>query len=195
MTSWYRRHDYDFLVLSDHNHMTLLDYVQGQRRFKRPLMIPGEEVSVRINSGQTAIHINGIGISRLVELIGAGEVVPTLQANVNAILGAGGLVSINHPNFTWAYDHHDLIQVNRARLLEVFNGHPGVNLLGAPGKYSYEEIWDGVLSAGKIMFGVATDNSHHYSDYGPTRSNPGRGWVVVHAEELSQEAIVEGLAS
>jgi hypothetical protein len=148
--------------------MTLLDYGQGQRRFKRPLMIPGEEVSVRINGVQTAIHINGIGISRLVEPIDAGEVVPTLQANVNAFLGAGGLV---------------------------FNGHPGVNLLGAPGKYSYEEIWDGVLSAGKIMFGVPTDNSHHCSDYGPSRSNPGRGWVVVPAEELSQEAIVEGLAS
>lgn len=26
-------------------------------------------------------------------------------------------------------------------------------------------------------------------------SNPGRGWVVVHAEELVSEAIVEGLAS
>jgi len=124
VAGWYRRHDYDFLVLSDHNHITLLDYGQGQRRFKKPVMIPGEEVSVRINGGKTAIHINGIGISRLVEPIDAGEVVPTLQANVNAILGAGGLVSINHPNFTWAYDHHDLIQISGARLLEVFNGHP-----------------------------------------------------------------------
>ena len=42
VASWYRRHDYDFLVLSDHNQMTLLDYGQGQRPFKKPLMIPGE---------------------------------------------------------------------------------------------------------------------------------------------------------
>ena len=187
VVSWYRRHGYDFLVLSDHNHLTLLDYGQGKRRFKRPLMIPGEEVSVRIKGGRTAIHINAIGISRLVEPVDADEVVPTLQANINAILGAGGIVSINHPNYTWAFDHEDLIKVNGASLLEVFNGHPGANILGGPGKASYEEIWDGVLSAGKVMFGVATDDAHNYSDFSPARSNPGRGWVVVRADEFSGE--------
>ena len=97
---------------------------------------------MRINGGQTAIYINGTGISRLVEPIDAGEVVSTLQANVNAIFGASGIVSINHSNYTWEYDHKDLIQINGARLLEVFNGHPEVNILGAHGKYSYEELWD-----------------------------------------------------
>lgn len=195
VVSWYRRHRYDFLVLSDHNHVTILEYGRAKRRFKKPLMIPGEEVSVRINQGLAAIHINGIGISRLVEPIDAGTVVPTIQANVNAILDAGGIASINHPNFTWAFDHEALIQVNGASLLEVFNGHPGANILGSPGKPSYEEIWDGVLSAGKSMFGVATDDSHNYYDFNPMQSNPGRGWVMVRADELSTEAIVEALSS
>lgn len=195
VVSWYRRHGYDFLVLSDHNHVTILEYGRAKRRFKKPLMIPGEEVSVRINQGLAAIHINGIGISRLVEPIDAGTVVPTIQANVNAILDAGGIASINHPNFTWAFDHEALIQVNGASLLEVFNGHPGANILGSPGKPSYEEIWDGVLSAGKSMFGVATDDSHNYYDFNPMQSNPGRGWVMVRADELSTEAIVEALSS
>ena len=97
VVSWYRRHGYDFLVLSDHNHLTLLNYDAGKRRFKRPLMVPGEEVSVNIHEGITAIHVNGIGISRVVEPIDAGEVVPTLQASINAILEAGGIASINHP--------------------------------------------------------------------------------------------------
>ena len=64
---WFRRHGYDFLVLSDHNHLTLFEYGRGKRRFRRPLMIPGEEVSVNIHQGDTAIHIGAIGISRLVE--------------------------------------------------------------------------------------------------------------------------------
>ena len=195
VTSWYRRHAYDFLVLTDHNHLTILEYGQGRRRFRKPLMIPGEEVSVRIMGGELAIHLNGIGISRLVEPIDAGDVVSTLQANVNAIVGAGGIASINHPNFTWAFDHRAVSKVTGASLIEVFNGGPPMNVYGAPGKPSYEEIWDGVLSTGKLIFGVATDDSHHYSDFAHDRANPGRGWVMVLADELTAEAIVDSLAS
>ena len=96
VTSWYRRHGYDFLVLSDHNHLTLLDYGSGRRRFRKPLMVPGEEVSVRIHGGATPVHINGIGISRIVEPFDAVDVVSTLQANVDAIVQAGGIASINN---------------------------------------------------------------------------------------------------
>ena len=192
---WYRRHGYDFLVLSDHNHLTLFDYADSRRKFKKPLMVPGEEVTLSIHGGQTPVHINGIGISHLVEPIDAGEIVPTIQANVDAIVSAGGVASINHPNFRWSFDHNHIKQVRGASLLEVFNGAPDSNVNGAPGKFSYEEIWDGVLSAGRAIFGVATDDSHNYKDFHPGMSNPGRGWVVVQAEELVSEAIVEGLAS
>ena len=195
VASWYRRHGYDFLVLSDHNHLTLLDYASGRRRFRKPLMVPGEEVSVRIGGGDLPIHINGVGISRVVEPVDAGGVVETLQANVNAILQAGGIASINHPNFQWAFDHRAISQVEGASMLEVFNGHPGVNLFGAPGKPSYEQIWDGVLDAGRVIFGVATDDSHNYHEFTPSHSNPGRGWVMVRAGELTRDAIVDGLAA
>ena len=192
---WYRRHGYDFLVLSDHNHLTLLDYSSGRRRFRTPLMVPGEEVSANILAGSVPIHINGVGISRVVEPIDADGVVETIQANVDAILEAGGIASINHPNFMWAFDHEAISQVTGASLLEVFNGHPAMNVYGAPGKPSYEQIWDGVLSAGRAIFGVATDDSHKYHDFSPEKSNPGRGWVMVRAAELTTNAIVEGLAS
>ena len=192
---WYRRHGYDFLVLSDHNHRTILDYPPGRRRFRKPLMIPGEEVSVRILDGTIPVHLNGIGITRVVEPIDAGEVVPTIQANVDAILQAGGIASVNHPNFHWAIDHEALKQVTGASLLEVFNGHPATNSYGGPGRFSGEQIWDGVLSAGRAIFGVATDDSHNYHDFSPERSNPGRGWVVVRSPELTAGAIVEALAA
>jgi len=195
VTRWYRRHGYDFLVLSDHNHLTLLEYGAGKRRFKRPLMIPGEEISAQIMGGTVPIHINGIGISRVLEPIDAGGVLPTIQANVNAILGAGGIASINHPNFHWAFGHEEIKQVTGASLLEIFNAHPATNTWGGSGRPSHVEIWDRVLSADRVIFGVATDDSHQYTDFTPAMDNPGRGWVVVRAKELSQEAIVEGLAS
>ena len=193
VVSWYRRHGYDFLVLSDHNHLTLLNYGERKRRFKRPLMIPGEEISANIQNGTIPIHINGIGISRLVEPIDTGQIVSTIQANVDAIHQAGGISSINHPNYKWAFDHTHLSQVRGLNLLEIFNGHPASNLYGGEGKYTYEQIWDGVLSEGSIVFGVATDDAHNYHDFVPEKSNPGRGWVVVRAPKFTQDAIVSAL--
>ena len=195
VVSWYRRHGYDFLVLSDHNHLTLLRYAAGKRRFRRPLMIPGEELSARIEVQQRTvpIHINGIGISRVVEPINAEDIVPTIQANVDAIREAGGIASINHPNFKWAFGHEEISRIEGASLLEVYNGHPATNSDGGAGKASADEIWDGVLSANRVIFGVATDDSHRYHDFTPMMSNPGRGWVIVRATEFSQDAIVDSM--
>ena len=197
VVSWYRRHGYDFLVLSDHNHVTMFEYGAGKRQFRRPLMIPGEEVSANVNAGGdlTPIHIGAIGVLRLVEPIDAGDIVSTIQANVDAILDAGGIPSLNHPNFRWAFDHTHITQVRGARLMEVYNGHPLTNSDGAPGRSSGDEIWDGVLSADQVIFGVATDDSHTYTDYSPRVSNPGRGWLMVRAEEFSKEAIVDSIAT
>ncbi len=195
VVDWYQRHGYDFLVLSDHNHLTLLNYNKEMRPLKRPLMVPGEEVSATISGGSVPIHINGIGISRVVEPIVADDIVATLQANVNAIVEAGGIASINHPNFRWAFDHKAIIKVTGASLLEVYNGHPKTNIYGCPGRPGNDEIWDAVLTAGKPIFGVATDDSHNYHDWSPTQSNPGRGWIVVRAESLSTDSIVDALAT
>ena len=197
VVEWYKQHEYDFLVLSDHNHRTILDHeIDGG-----PLMVPGEEVSARLlgseawHGGEIGIHLNGIGISRVVEPVNAGVTVGTLQANVDAIIKAGGIAQINHPNASWALDHEDIAQVQGASLFEVYNGGPGANNEGGPGKHSAEDMWDHVLSAGQVIFGVATDDSHHYSDFSNNMANPGRGWVVVKASDLSTEAIVDSLAT
>jgi hypothetical protein len=194
VVSWYRRHGYDFLVLSDHNRLTVFEYGESKRRLRRPLLILGEEVTVPLRDGTGPVHLGGIGISRLVEPIDAGEVVPTMQANVDAIRRAGGIACIYHPNYKWAFDHEAINQVTGASLLEVYNGVLTTNVYGGVGKPSYDEIWDGVLGAGRVIFGVATDDSHHYGDFAFDKANPGRGWVVVRAPELSEGAIVNSLA-
>ena len=181
---WYRRNGYDFLVLSDHNHLTLFEYGRGRRRFKRPLMIPGEEVSVNLYGGSKRIHINAIGISSLVEPIDATDVVPTIAGQRQFDRG-GRRHSLHQPSqlLSGRSTTEQIAQVTGATLLEVFNGHPAVNVYGAPGRPSYEEIWDGVLSAGRPIYGVATDDSHNYKEFRPDLSNPGRGWLMVRADE------------
>ncbi len=191
VTRWYRDHGYDFLVLSDHNHRTILEHEIENG----PLMIPGEEVTSMIQFGLIPIHLNGIGIRYVVEPVNLDDVVATLQANVNAIVEAGGIAQLNHPNYEWAYDHNHIKEVVGASLLEIHNAHPAVNTFGGPGKPSTVEIWDRVLSAGRVIFGTATDDSHNYHDFTPANSNPGRGWVVVKSEELTVDAIVDGLAN
>ena len=196
VTSWYRRHGYDFLVLSDHNHRTLLEYRPGKRRFNKPLMIPGEELTLTIQNGTKGIHLGAIGITRYVEPIEAEEVVPTLQANVDAIIDAGGIAAINHPNFTWAFDHEAIRQVRGAHLLEIYNGFPRGAVYSAGGKPGYEEIWDRVLSSGLPIWGVATDDSHQFKgEFGPNRINPGRGWIMVKAARLDEDSIMNSLRS
>ena len=188
---WFREHGYDWLVISDHNLRTVagLGAVSD-----RPLMIPGEEVTVEIEGQERAVYVNAVGISRVVEPINARQVVPTIQANVNAVLEAGGIVSLTAPYFRPGFDHDSVKEVEGARLMEIYNAHP-MNVHGDPQTFSYESIWDAVLGAGKVVYGTATDDSHHYRDFGPEKANPGRAWVMANAEELSEEAIVESLST
>ncbi len=192
---WYARHGYDFLTLTDHDRLTLVGHLHGKGGSAIPLLIPGEEVVIRPSVEDTEVHINAIGISKQVEPITAEELFPAIQANIDAVLAAGGIASINHPNFGWALDHDIIGRVTGASLLEVFNGEPSVNMYGAPGRPSNEQIWDDVLSAGKLIFGVATDDAHNYLDFSPGLSNPGRGWVMVRATQLTETAIVGALSS
>lgn len=188
---WYARHGYDFLVLSDHNHLTILEAPQERRRHW-PLLIPGEEVTLMADG--KPVHVNGIGVTRLVEPVLANDVVEAIQANVDAIVAAGGLAQINHPNYQWAFDHQAIAQVRGATFMEVFNAHHKGNSRGGGGHPSTEEQWDHVLSAGIPIYGTATDDTHHLKgEFSPDRANPGRAWICVEAVECSQEAILDAM--
>ena len=162
---WYGRHGYDFLTLSDHDRLTLLGRLRGKTEATIPLLIPGEELQVSLSGGDMVIHLNAIGISKQVDPIIVKEVTSGIQTNVNTILDAGGIASINHPNYSWALDHETIARITGVSLVEVFNGEPAVNMYAAPGRENYEQIWDGVLSTGRLIYGVATDDAHNYLDF------------------------------
>ena len=61
-----------------------------------------------------------------------------------------------------------------------------------------EALWDQVqvayLNAGKpLLYGLAVDDAHNYHVFDQTSSNPGRGWVMVRASELSPKALIEAM--
>ncbi len=186
VVDWYYKNKYDFLVLSDHNHLTILDSDQTKL-----LLIPGEEITLNL---PYTIHVNAIGIKKVIEPTIKPTKVKTLQANIDNIINSGGLAEINHPNFRWALNEKDLVQIRGAHFIEVFNGNYNTHNYGGGGKKSVEEMWDEMLSKKIKIWGVAVDDSHHFKEeFAPHRHNPGRGWVEVFSKDLSEKNILDSM--
>jgi hypothetical protein len=190
---WYREHRYHFLVLSDHNFLTSVEGLNALHGADEQfLVIPGEEVSDRF--GDKPLHVNGLNLRTLVEPQGGSSVIDVLQRNVDAVRRVDGVPHINHPNFRWAITPDELEAVHNYRLFEIFNGHPMVNNAGSVDRPSLEEMWDRLLGAGKLVYGIAVDDAHHFKTLGDANaSGPGRGWVVVRAPALTADAILEAM--
>ncbi|MEX2580033.1 MAG: hypothetical protein WD342_13325 [Verrucomicrobiales bacterium] len=165
-------------------------------------LLPAEEVS---NTGQgKPVHINALNLQEVIPAIKDPDQSPreVLRRSVRDIreraekTGRPILAHLNHPNFQWALTAEDLADVAEGDFFEVYNGHPGINHLGDDERPGDEEIWD-IANTIRIaemeaapLLGVATDDSHTY--HGGDVS-PGRGWVMVGAESLDGDAIVEAL--
>jgi hypothetical protein len=192
---WYREHGYQFLVLTDHNYLTAVDGLNAVHgAADKFLVIRGEEVTS--TAASKAVHVNGLNLETLVKQSTAASVVAAAQENVDGIRKANGVPHINHPNFTWAMTPEELQKVERTRLFEIFNGHPQVNNEGGGGTPGLEEVWDRILSSGRLMYGVAVDDAHHFKRPGdPLASGPGRGWIYVRTDRLEPRAIVLAMES
>ena len=189
---WYKEHYYNFLVLTDHNYLTnpqgLNAILGAEDKF---LLIPGEEVTSRYED--KSIHVNGYPLQDVVPPAFGHSVLDTLQKNVDAIRRAGGMPSLNHPNYKWSITPDELRQVNNLKLFEVYNGIKDTNDLGGGGRPGLDEMWDVVLSAGREVYGIAVDDAHVFKRFAPEESNPGRGWISVRSPELSTQAVTEAL--
>lgn len=201
---WYREHNYNFVSVTDLNYYTPPDGLKAL--FDAPgrfLVVPGSEPSkVPIQPGNKIVDTIGIGISGPVDPPQGDTVAAVLDSEAKAIRRAGGLPIAAHPNLTYALTAADLLasdQTSRPRFFEVWNTEPGMNNLGGGGKPSTEQIWDEVLSSGRVMYGTAVDDSHHFYDFTSSRatgsplSNPGKAWIMVRAHELSTPALLEAL--
>jgi hypothetical protein len=190
---WYREHGYQFLVLSDHNYLTSVDGLNSVHGAAgKFVVIAGEEVTSR--SGDKPVHVNGLNVQELVAPPGAGSVLEMLQRSVDGIRRARGVPHINHPNYGWAMTADELRQVERTRLFEIFNGHPQVNNLGGGGVPGLEEVWDRILTSGRLLYGIAVDDAHYFKRPGDTSvPGPGRGWVAVRADRLEPAVLLEAL--
>ncbi len=183
---------------------TLEEYRSLFEEPNRFLVIQSEEITDEFES--KPIHVNATNILDVIPPQGGESVLDVLQQNVNAVLdqrrttGQIMFPHVNHPNFGWAVTAEDLIALQGERFFEVYNGHPAVHNQGDHRRPSVERIWDIVLSerlreGHDVLLGIAVDDAHNYHESGPSRSNPGRAWVMVRASTLSAAALLGAMES
>ena len=198
---WYRDHNYDFLALTDHNKFTDPKAVQAQLGApagRKPLLlIPGEEVSDGFNDGKQfhAVHVVALGTTCTLGKQGGASTSDVIARCDAAVTSAGGLAVLGHPNFVWSLTADDLLRQPEVTHFEVSNMSPAVHNAGGGGVPSTDQIWDRVLSTGRQLYGLATDDSHHLSLLDARHANPGRGWVCVRAAALTEGDILGALRS
>jgi hypothetical protein len=195
---WYREHDYDFVVFTDHELVTGLDDADGL------LVGWGSELTHNPEQcdppppephGHCRIHVNALFVSERPEgkLDWSDDaVIPRVdkyQLAFDQARALGGLIQVNHPNWHWGIDGAMLYELagRGARLVEIANQAFVPWNVGRDGKYpSMTEIWDDALTRGATIWGVASDDAHNYYDVPFQREKrmgygypPGYGFVMV----------------
>ena len=188
VAKWYLDHGYHFLCLSEHNQFIDPKTVKlPDDRRKDFILVPGEEIT-----GQH-VHMTGLNMERIVNHLIKGPNGKVIQAFTDATRELGGTPIINHPNFQWALKTSDIRPARNCYLFELWNAHPGVNSAGNAEHISTEQMWDELLTDGMVMYGVSSDDTHHLKVIDRNKSNPGRGWVMVQAKELTPNAIATAM--
>lgn len=166
------------------------------------LIMPSEEITD--GYGERPIHLNATNIQNLILPQGGISVMDVLQRNIDEVLrqrtesGVPMFPHINHPNFYYGVSMEDIMGLKGERFFEVYNGHPAVQNYGDSLHPGTEMMWDLInveyyIRKQPLLYGLATDDSHNYHQFGAAYSNAGRGWVMVQADSLSPEALIKAM--
>lgn len=166
------------------------------------LMIPSEEITMKLD--KKPIHMNVTNIQTLIPPQTGNTVLEFLQKSVDEVnaqrqrTGIPMFPHVNHPNFYYGVSLQDLIDLRGERFFEVYNGHPLVQNYGDTIHPGTESMWDKINIAylkknQPLMYGLATDDSHNYHQFGSAYSNAGRGWVMVLADSLKPGSLIRSM--
>jgi hypothetical protein len=184
--------------------MRLLTLDDLKARFEKSeqfLLIPGEEVTASFDG--LPVHINAVNIAEAIPSLKGESVAGLLNDTMDAITAHGVehdrsvLAHLNHPNFGWGLTWEEVASMRSERFFEVYNGHQGVRNHGDDNHPSTEEMWDlaQVMRLTELelplLFAVATDDAHHY--HGAPTAQTGRGWIMVKAQSLEGNAVVDAM--
>jgi hypothetical protein len=151
------------------------------------------------------VHMNAINLRDGLKPLDGMSVEETIRVNARMIdeqskkTGWPILTILNHPNWKWGVNAEDFMGVEELQYFEIQNGHPGVANYGDATHASTERMWDILLALrlGKlnlpIIYGVGTDDSHSYHEFGLGKTNPGRSWIMARCTHLTPEAVIKAM--
>lgn len=166
------------------------------------LIIQSEEITDHFNN--KPIHINATNVKQKINPQGGNSVLEVMQNNLDAAakqkkaLNIPMITHINHPNFGYAIGLEEMKALKNEQFFEVYNGHPTVHNSGDADHMSTEMMWDYINIAyiennKPLIYGLATDDSHHYHRKGSKWSNAGRGWIMVQADSLNPKSLINAM--
>ncbi len=171
----YRAAGYTFVVLTDHERVTVCDDLNDATF----LALPGIETTVPRPFRPLGPHMGRLGAPGSLHARGA-------QACIDATLAAGGVVSLHHPSWTgnlWTggWSVAEMIRLRGYHLIEISNHHSATD--------ADLRRWMAALrSRGPAapVGAAATDDLHRERDFDT-------GWVMVKTASVSREAFLGAL--
>jgi hypothetical protein len=164
---------YDFLAITDHLGMTDVSAAQGMNG-----MVIFRGVEFKKEARQTL----GVNISSYDD---DGFDTTNHQRIFDEVRRQGGINIICHPHLYedsyWPLER--LLELEGYTALEIYNHNVKMNNAG---RAVATDLWDALLSAGRRVWGIASDDFHHRSRYGG-------GFIMVLGEEKSAPAILSAL--
>jgi hypothetical protein len=184
----------DFIAVTDHNTTTQNNSLRELAPyFDDLLLIPGREITTYKG------HANVFGPTGFLDFELGTAHAPALQAIVDEVRAAHGLISINHPGAPsgevcmgcgWLITD---VAHSKVDAIEAVNGG-SLNHSGSPvGQYSSIPFWEERLNSGVRITAIGGSDNHNADSAPGMPSSVGVPTTVVHASELSQAAILEGI--
>lgn len=180
--------DLDFIAVTDHNtssHFSALRELQPY--YDKLLLIPGAEITT------FGGHANIFGQSRWVDFRVGSPAVPDIAALQKDVAAAGAILSVNHPALPsgeacmgcgWVWPGTDWSKVTAIEAINGLTTQPPLAGL---------DFWYDKLNRGYRITGIGSSDNHDPAAERPGSARVGRPATVVHARDLSQPAILDGI--
>ena len=187
-----RGRDLDFVVLTEHNVVSQLDFLNdAQARHPELLLIPGSEVTTYWG------HANAIGVTERVDFRVMSGGAASLDTILDAVEAQGAIFSINHPvlelgdqclGCAWGLE----APADRVQAVEVQNLAYSVT-----GTLFYRRavaFWDDLLDRGGRAAAIGGSDDHRAGAGTGTLTSPiGGPTTMVYADALSASAVVQAV--
>lgn len=168
---------YDFLCLSDHHKLTLIDNVSVPDEM---ILIQGAELHPENPFGGLRYHLLAYNFF---ENIDAKKMQP--QDVIDAIREQGGSVWLAHPHWNSINVRRDVLPLSGLSGVEIFN-----TVCQRMGRGESGQIWDDWLDHSKHLLPAIANDDCHGPRHGEDRF---QGWTMVRSADRTPGAIVEAI--